>query len=178
MQIFTLKPFYLMRHAHSADNARQIISGSGSDPDLTDIGRAQAELARHVFAALSPQPGRIIVSTLKRTHQTAQIVVGHSDFIIDSDLNERYLGELDGKITEDRQKEMKILPGEELQDAHRERVIRAINRHLEGDDIPFFICHAGTIRRILEVTGLREARVANAKIYRFAPVDSGWAILE
>ena len=52
MQILISKPFYLMRHAHSTDNANQMISGSGSDPDLTDIGRAQAELAQHVFAAL------------------------------------------------------------------------------------------------------------------------------
>ena len=71
---------------------------------------------------------------------------------------------------------MKILPGEETGDAHRDRVIKAINRHLEESDVPFFVCHAGTIRRVLEVTNLRESRVGNAKIYRFVPVDSGWLI--
>ena len=167
-----------MRHGQSEDNVRGLISGAGSDPDLTELGREQARRARDIFLQLNPAPTRIVVSTLKRTHQTAQIVTGHTDFIIEAGLNERHLGELDGKISEAEQKARKVLPGEEANASHVERVIVSVNRYLEGNDLPLFICHGGTIRRILEGTGLNTmVAVENARIYGLRPSGSGWEIL-
>ncbi len=174
-----LKPFYVMRHGQSEDNARGLISGAGSDPNLTELGQEQARLAREIYLKLSPVPTRIVVSTLKRTHQTAELVVGHTDFIIEAGLNERHLGELDGKISEAEQKARKTLPGEESSDTHRARVITAINTHLSGEEIPLFVCHGGTVRRIIEVaevTGI--VHIGNAEIYKLSPdADKFWTIL-
>lgn len=179
MSLITLKPFYVMRHGQSEDNARGLISGAGSDPNLTELGQEQARLARNIFLKLFPAPTRIVVSTLKRTHQTAQLVVGHTDFIIEPGLNERHLGELDGRVSEAEQKARKILPGEELSVAHRARVISAINTHLSGNDIPLFVCHGGTVRRIIEVTDVSGiAHIGNAEIYMLNPnPDKFWTIL-
>lgn len=167
-----------MRHGQSHDNARGFISGAGSDPDLTELGEDQARLAATIYNALNPSPTHIVVSSLKRTHQTAALVTGHSNFIIDADINERHLGEQDGLITELRQKELKTLPGEETSNDHAIRVILAVNRHLESLPLPLFICHGGTIRRLLEETDLTSAvTVGNAEIYKLAPSGSKWTIV-
>lgn len=164
--ILAPKTFYIMRHGQSFDNASGLISGAGSDPHLTLKGYKQAEIASLTFAKLNPRPVRIISSGLVRAHVTAQVVTGAVEIIQDPDLNERHLGELDGKISEAEQKIMKILPGEETSLQHATRVIDAINRHLRSDELTLFVCHGGTIRRVLE--GLKfpkDTDVGNAEIY-------------
>ncbi len=171
--------FFMMRHGQTSDNASGIVSGGGSNPSLTDLGRAQARAARDVFAALAPQPARIIVSGLARTHETAAILAPALAPIHDADLNERYLGGLDGKVTEAEQRRLKTLPGEESRDAHAARVLAAINKHLAGAGTALFVCHGGTVRRIMEATGLENAyAVGNAQIYRFEPDNGNWTIFE
>ena len=164
-----------MRHGQTTDNAAGVISGGGRDPDLTELGRAQALSAREIFLSLAPLPTRIIVSTLKRTHQTAQLVAGRTDFIIEPGLNERYLGELDGMITEAQQKTLQPLPGEEPSAAQFTRVIAAINRHLEQDEVSLFICHGGTVRRVMEAVQLQgKISVGNAEIFHCTVSGNGW----
>ncbi len=172
------KSFYVMRHAQSADNAVGLISGAGSDPHLTLKGYKQAEIASIVFNRLDPKPTLIVSSGLIRAHVTALTVTGYIDIIQDPDLNERHLGELDGKITEIRQKEMKILPGEEKAIEHGKRVMAAINRHLQSEETPLFVCHGGTIRRVmeeLEPEGSKE--IDNARIYKFMRHDNIWQVI-
>ena len=175
--ILTRKPFYIMRHGQSADNAANVISGGGRDPDLTELGREQAIAARDHFLKLSPAPTRIIVSTLKRTHQTAELVVGHRDFIIEAGLNERHLGDLDGKISEAEQKLMQPLPGEESSAAQFFRVIEAINRHLSEDTVPLFVCHGGTVRRVMEaIDVVSSPSVGNAELFACMAMGTFWDI--
>ncbi len=171
------KPFYIMRHGQTTDNAAGMISGGGRDPDLTELGRTQALAAREFFLRLTPAPTRIVVSTLKRTHQTATLVTGHNDFIIEAGLNERYLGHLDGTITEAEQKDMQPLPGEETSAKQFARVIAAINAHLAQDGIPLFVCHGGTVRRVMEAVELQsKVSVGNAEIFYCNPLDTLWAM--
>lgn len=160
------KTFYIMRHGQSSDNASGLISGAGSDPHLTLKGYKQAEIASFTFARLNPKPVRIISSGLVRAHVTAQVVTGSIEIIQDPDLNERHLGELDGKISEAEQKLMKTLPGEETALQHGARVIDAINRHLQSDELTLFVCHGGSVRRVLEGLNLSKGvNVGNAEIY-------------
>lgn len=169
------KPFYIMRHGQTTDNAAGLISGGGRDPHLTDLGREQAMAAAKIFAALDPAPTRIIVSALIRTHQTAALVCGHSSHVIDARLNERYLGPLDGTITEAQQKAMGILPEEETSANQALRVLEALNHHLDGEETVLFVCHGGTVRRILEAAGVRDKiNVPNATIYAVLPHEEGW----
>lgn len=175
MNILPLKPFYMMRHGESVDNANSVISGGGRDPDLSPRGIEQALGASEVFSKLSPRPTRIIVSSLKRTHQTASHMAKNFEQHIDARLDERILGELDGTITEAEQKSLGTLPGEESAAGHGLRVLEAINHHLAGEDIVLFVCHGGTLRRVLEAANLQGAiTVRNAEIYRFSPTQNGW----
>ena len=173
------KAFYMIRHGQSADNALGLISGSGSDPDLTELGRKQARQAAEIFQSLNPPPVRIVASSLKRTHQTAEHIIGHTDYIRDADLNERHLGDLDGKISEVEQKKMKTLPGEETSAEHLKRVVSSLNKHLAEKELSLFVCHGGTVRRVLESLGLKNiVNVANARIYKFEPTEFGWTVSE
>ena len=170
--------FYIMRHGQTTDNEAGLISGR-SDPELTKEGVQQALKAKKVFKHLEAKTDKIIVTERKRTHKSAELLVDHTDFIIEPDLNERDLGELDGKITEDEQKSMGALPGEESKKDHASRVIKGINAHQEYEKTPLFVMHAGTIRRVLEATGIKErVNVANTQIYHFVPVEDSWRIYE
>lgn len=171
------KIFYMMRHGQTTDNAARLISGGGRDPDLTDLGKQQTQQAAAIFAALSPAPSRIIITTLKRTHETALIVAGHDKFHKDGRLNERYLGELDGRISEEEQKRLHVLPGEESAEEQSLRVLSALNHHLFECEAPLFVVHGGTIRRVLEAARLQDRiEVRNAVIYAFRPSGDGWDI--
>lgn len=166
-----------MRHGETTDNALGLISGAGSDAHLTERGREQARAAALIFSQLPVRPGRIVTSGLRRTHQTAELVIGHTEFFIEPALNERYLGEHDGKISEAEQKSLGTLPGEESNADHMRRVITAINAHLEISELTLFVCHGGTIRRILETVNLGgKINVGNAEIYKLLPKPSGWVI--
>lgn len=163
--------FHVMRHGQTTDNEAGLISGGGRDPDLTELGRTQAMAAARIFSCLAPAPSRIIVTALRRTHQTAQLVTQQKDFHIDARLNERYLGELDGQITEEEQKRLRVLPGEESTTQQSLRVIDSLNHHLAECVAPLFVVHGGTIRRILEAANLKDRIEAhNGIIYTFKPV--------
>jgi len=171
--------FYVVRHAQSTDNAAGLISGAGSDPNLTDFGRMQAMEAGAVLRSLQPQPERVIVSGLKRTLQTAEHMVSALEIVADARLNERHLGELDGKISETVQKTYGKLPGEEKSSTHRDRVREALQFHLECDErVPLFICHGGTARRIFEILELEStAPIPNARIFKIMPDNNKWQLI-
>ena len=169
--------FYVMRHGETTDNLAGMISGGGSDPFLTLKGNKQAEIAALSFSYLHPVPEKIVSSSLLRARATAAYI--SRDIEIDADLNERHLGDNDGKISEEEQKIRKILGGEETASAHTNRVARALNQHLEDRKPALFICHGGTIRRIFEILNIVNApSVANARLYRLSPHSDGWVCKE
>lgn len=173
------KNFYVMRHAQSTDNLAGLISGGASDPDLTEEGKAQAAAAALIYRFLRVKPTRMISSSLKRAMHTASLLDDLAEIFQDEGLNERNLGELDGLISEEEQKLRKILPGEECSTRHRLRVLESVNRHLKEAEAPIFICHGGTIRRLIEALEVKEKiTVENARIYRFWHDGSAWHLEE
>lgn len=60
----------LLRHGQTHGNVSGALDTAFPGLDLTDLGRAQAAAARHALAAEGV--GAIAVSTLTRTHQTAE----------------------------------------------------------------------------------------------------------
>lgn len=178
MTILHRKIFYMIRHGQTHDNAMGVISGGGRDPDLTDLGREQARNAGQFFALLNPAPTRLIVSALIRTHQTAALVAPHLKQTIDARLNERYLGELDGKITEEEQIRRSVLPGEESPADQFARVLESLNGHLAEDALALFVTHGGTLRRVLEATGLKgKVEAHNGVLYGFYPEGAAaWTV--
>ncbi|KAK9367741.1 histidine phosphatase superfamily [Lipomyces kononenkoae] len=89
---------YLVRHAESTDNYRQVYGGSGRDVDLTELGMLQAKELAMVFDGLNVRS--VYSSPLLRACRTASeiltrfpsIELGLSDLIV-----ERHFGSLEGK---------------------------------------------------------------------------------
>ena len=90
----------LLRHGATPLTADRRYSGSGgSDPDLIDVGRAQALAAGRHLADLGVTPAVVLTSPLARTRQTAEIVaetLGTTDVVVDDDLREIAFGDWDG----------------------------------------------------------------------------------
>jgi broad specificity phosphatase PhoE len=79
------------RHGQTAANASGLLLGSGSDPELTDLGRQQAEAIGRALAGAS----RVICSPLRRTRDTAACIGAPIE--IDDRWAEISYGELEGK---------------------------------------------------------------------------------
>lgn len=89
----------LIRHGESASNAGGWISGQETCGGLTPLGIRQAEAARDRLAAEpAMQPDRIVVSTMRRAVETADIVAAPTGVAPEqfADLMERTSGEAEG----------------------------------------------------------------------------------
>ncbi len=87
---------WLLRHGETELTAQRRFSGRGGvDPELTELGRAQAAAAA---AALAGRIDVIIASPLRRTQQTAAAVSAATgiDVLVDEELAECAFGEWDG----------------------------------------------------------------------------------
>jgi probable phosphoglycerate mutase len=101
---------YLIRHAQSEGNTGEDLTTG--DPDLTDVGRLQAErLGRRMKEA---RLDRIYASPLRRTQETAFAIADQTglDVIPKADLREVTLGQPDTNIRE-------LPPEEQAKIAHR-----------------------------------------------------------
>ncbi|MFF1380999.1 bifunctional RNase H/acid phosphatase [Streptomyces sp. NPDC058308] len=90
--------FVLLRHGETALTPEKRFSGSGgSDPSLSDIGRAQAERAAAAFAARGTIQA-IVSSPLKRCQETARTVAARLglDVHLDEGLRETDFGAWEG----------------------------------------------------------------------------------
>ena len=72
---------YLTRHGETAENAAGLVQGRGLDPDLNDVGRAQADA---LAARLSGIPlAAVATSTQKRSQLTAApVLAGHPEALL------------------------------------------------------------------------------------------------
>lgn len=85
---------YIIRHGEVLHNRLKIYDSS--DEELTDLGIAQAEVAKDKLKDVSFDV--IYASPLKRTRQTAHLVnENHYPIIFDERLRERICGNLSGK---------------------------------------------------------------------------------
>jgi broad specificity phosphatase PhoE len=172
--------FYVARHGQTTDNAKGLISGGSSDPDLTDLGRQQAVDARAVFDALHPIPMTIVTTGLRRTKITAEILTQRADYVVDSGLNERHFYAYDGLLTVDEQKRLGHVEGEETREQQSLRVIPSVNRHVSAAVQPvLFVLHAGTIRRVFDALGIKNNHdIDNLQFYQCVPVGEQWSVFE
>lgn len=111
---------YLVRHGESTANVyfeidgkkMRYVSGRSLDIPLTDIGRKQILKLAEKLSERFPQDARLIItsSAALRTQQTAQIIFEelsktHSNVILTEEiyegLNERHLGDWEGKIRDE-----------------------------------------------------------------------------
>jgi ribonuclease H / adenosylcobalamin/alpha-ribazole phosphatase len=70
---------YVVRHGHTASTESKLISGSNDDPELSELGRRDAQAAAQAIVELSarfglPSASLIAHSDMKRTTQTADLI--------------------------------------------------------------------------------------------------------
>lgn len=166
---------------------RELMSGSGSDPKLSEPGKQQALASANVYQILKAALGTIFVSSYEngtlynRTRETAELLTGLKEFVAEPGIRERHFGISDGKVTKaDCRITGETFDDGEPLDAHRERVVEALNRRLsEATKPPLFVAHGGTVRRIFEAIGIKEhVAVANAAVYQMVPMKGKWMIFE
>lgn len=89
----------LVRHGESRSNRELWISSQATCGGLTDRGRSEAAAARDRLAAMPEfAPDAVVVSTMRRAVETAEIVAGPTTFVAEqrSELIEREPGEVEG----------------------------------------------------------------------------------
>ncbi|MEO1021067.1 MAG: histidine phosphatase family protein [Bacteroidota bacterium] len=92
-----MKQIFVVRHGETDFNRQQRIQGRGIDASLNDRGKEQARLVKD---ALEPEPiERVIVSSLRRTHETAKPLVLAKGLAVEGyqDLDEISFGNLEGR---------------------------------------------------------------------------------
>ncbi len=146
-----------MRHGETLANIKFIASGGDRNPELTESGIAQAELAVVKLRRHSLIPHMIITPPTKRTMATAQIISGrlNLEIVVEQLLNERLLGDWNDVSSEI------INPllaagdtphnGESRPD-FRKRTMRGFRNHAKlFQHMPLFIGSLGTARILLEM---------------------------
>jgi broad specificity phosphatase PhoE len=136
------------RHGETDWNRAQRWQGQ-ADPALNELGREQARALGERLAG--EQLEAIYTSDLRRAHETAEIVGGMLGLPVttDPDLREIDVGTWSG-LTREQIGEREW--DGESQDAHSERILRAIRRivaeHPEGRVA--IVTHGGSLRRVYE----------------------------
>ncbi|MBR2589257.1 histidine phosphatase family protein [Candidatus Saccharibacteria bacterium] len=84
---------YVVRHGETASNVSGVVSGR-SEEGLTEKGIMQAEILNQKIA--DTKFDAVFVSPMRRTLQTAEIIVPEYDYVVDERISERDLGTLKG----------------------------------------------------------------------------------
>lgn len=184
-----------VRHGESEGNLLELMYGS-SDFGLTEKGKLQAAKAGHLLKNMNYKPDRIVVSSLKRTHQTLESM-GFSlqNAAKDSRLDERHLGDLEGMEFREIHKVYPNLfqewnanwlhykPGGgeshlEFQTRIRSFLTELLDDSSEGERI-LAVCHGGTMKTIFsEIFQYEEdhfftLEVYNCSLMRFRKGEKG-----
>jgi probable phosphoglycerate mutase len=143
--MLTKTPFYFLRHGETDWNLSNRAQGQ-TDIELNATGRAQAEEARSLVAALEIKT--ICVSPLKRAVVTAQILTAgmQRNIQVIDDLKECCWGSHEGQVKGpwyDDWKKGNALPGAEAYDAFIERALHGINQALAAPGPVLIIAHGG-----------------------------------
>lgn len=154
----------LVRHGETDWNAEGRLQGH-TDRPLNDYGRRQAQALAEQLAGA--RVDAIYTSDLARARETAEIVAARLGLpvAVDPDLREKDWGTWEGLTSEER---LTVEFQGESTEAHRERVMRAIERivaaHAGGRVV--VVTHGGSLRRIqAAVKGVAEPVIDNCAVW-------------
>jgi glucosyl-3-phosphoglycerate phosphatase len=155
----------LVRHGQSTHNAQARLQGQ-ADPELSQAGRAEAQLLRPLFTCFEAQ--RVITSDLRRATETAAII-GFPEARRDARFREIDVGSWAGRALSEfpdeaatawRGGHLHADDGESWADLQG-RVGGALDELLAAGDTWVIVCHGGVVRAALShVTGADPRRVA------------------
>ncbi len=172
--------FYFVRHGVTDLNFRGLRCGGDMDIPLKDLGCDQAYLLGKQIEQLGLGIERIVASDLIRTRQTALIMSGVLAGIpIETDplLNERHLGEWNGKPIADNEGLLKkgvTPPGGESEEQFTERITRALEKLRTQFGRKLLIVSSRGVGRIVNTVLGGEGRlaVANGEVVEFSGVPA------
>jgi probable phosphoglycerate mutase len=155
----------LVRHGQSTHNAEARLQGH-ADPELSETGRAEAQLLRSLFTGFAPE--RVVTSDLRRATETAAIL-GFPEARRDARFREIDVGSWAGRPLADFPDELATAwrggslhadDGESWADLQA-RVGGALDELLAAGDTWVIVCHGGVVRAALShITGADPQRVA------------------
>ncbi len=172
--------FYFVRHGVTDLNFRGLRCGGDMDIPLKDLGCDQAYLLGKQIAQLGLGIERIVASDLIRTRQTALImsgVLGGIPVETEPLLNERHLGEWNGKpIAENEQmlKDGMTPPGGESEAEFTARITRALEKLRPKLASRILLVSSRGVGRIVNSVMGGEGRlaVANGEVVEFSGVPA------
>lgn len=150
----------LIRHGESRSNREHWISSQSTCGGLTDKGKAEAAGARDRLAGLAEfTPDAVVVSTMRRAVETAEIVAGPTGFVAEqrAELIERVPGEIEGTTAADYMEqfgeapwaswEPALSPGGETSLAFQNRVSSAMDTLVSETQgrTTWVVCHGWVI---------------------------------
>jgi probable phosphoglycerate mutase len=154
----------LIRHGETDWNAAGRLQGH-TDRPLNEYGRRQARELADRLARDGIQA--VYASDLARARETAEILGARLglDVVVDPDLREKNWGSWEG-LTSDERAQIEF-EGESTE-AHRERVLRAVQRIAEahpGERVAV-VMHGGSLRRIqAAVSGFAPPVIDNCAVW-------------
>jgi len=171
------RPFtmFFVRHGVTEPNLRGYRCGGDVDLPMIDIGCDQVFLLAKQIQRMNLNPGVIVAGSLIRARQTASIlsgVLGNVPIEIDPALNERRLGEWNGRPvteTEDLLSANVTPPGGESEDEFRRRITGALaNLRPYLHRRPMVVSSKGVGRMLnLLLGGQGRMHVSNGEIVEF-----------
>jgi probable phosphoglycerate mutase len=173
--------FFFVRHGVTDLNFRGLRCGGDMDIPLKDLGCDQAYLLGKQIEQLDLGIERIVASDLIRTRQTALIMSGVLRGVpIETEalLNERHLGEWNGKPIADNEGMLKkgvTPPGGESEEQFTDRITRALGNLRTHFDRKILVVSSRGVGRIVNTVMGGEGRlaVANGEVVEFSGVPAG-----
>lgn len=172
--------FYFVRHGVTDLNFRGLRCGGDMDIPLKNLGCDQAYLLGKQIAELELGIERIVASDLIRTRQTALImsgVLGGVAVETDRNLNERHLGEWNGKPIAENEHLLKqgvTPPGGESEGQFHDRIAKAIGALIPSLSRRTLLVSSRGVGRIINTALGGEGRlaVANGEVVEFSSVPA------
>ena len=168
-----------LRHGQTSSNLLNIASGGDANPNLTELGCAQAHEAAQTLIRHQITPSLILTSPLARNLKTAEIIneYFHVDSIIDNALRERFLGEwnyVSSDIINPKLIAGETPPNGESKEEFRIRVVKFLSAQTTlYSDLPLLIGSRGIARILLEMVLAKNAHhFPNGKLLKISLVDS------
>lgn len=145
---------YFVRHGESEANRDKVFAGKRADVELTDTGRSQAKQAGKEIRENNIVIDHVVCSPLKRTRETAKILVqeiGFSieDIVYDDRIAEYDLGITTGKPVREITAE-EIVSAEEAESPHHflERIKQAFDEYSKIEGNTLVVSHGGVSRML------------------------------
>jgi len=170
------KPFYLMRHAQTVANKKEVACGL-LDSSLTNTGIRQAKKASKAFSPYLEKVTTIYHSALIRSRNTAEYLKGSHKITMFEipGINEHSFGDWEGlswKFVFNNLIEGNKPPGGESRDEFALRIRNTLNFLLSNhssDSIPLLVAHGGTFFAIAHLFEFEVINIPNCYLCYFEP---------